>query len=422
MAGATLSVDATNDSGPMLGDFHVTFNINEGLDGSISWGYGLVVMAYDPTDSVSDGEIAGFYENGELLADVVTSGPDGTVYSWSNGLYQTYFTSDEQRDYLWFTFSNQSSIQHPETLIGTYTTNLLQNGVVIDTATLTTPYTGEDGELALPVLKFPDLMFPTKSETILDTTPTFRWLPFSDVYPGAELEWGLYLDFCPDDDNEYYYWLLHGGIWNPPAENLLVSFPDAPEHPGVTLDKIAPTGKEFPLEIPPSKCWLSLVAREWFFNSGGDPRCYFITAYSTNTIFDVNARTDAKVDVEPDTLNLRSQGKWITAYIELPEGHDVDSIDTSSILLNNTVMIDADAPTAIGDVDRDGTLDMMVKFDRSQVISYILNNVDIEDKSTAVTFSITGRLEDDTVFQGIDTIRVLYTGKGRFLRNPLIFT
>lgn len=129
----------------------------------------------------------------------------------------------------------------------------------------------------------------------------------------------------------------------------------------------------------------------------------------------------ATIDINPETLNLKSKGRWITCYIELPEGYDVNSIDTSSVLLNDTVPIDADAPTAIGDFEGDGTPDLVVKFDRAQVISHILNNIAIEDKFTTVTLAVTGRLNDGTLFQGTDTIRILYTGRGRFLENPLIF-
>jgi hypothetical protein len=126
---------------------------------------------------------------------------------------------------------------------------------------------------------------------------------------------------------------------------------------------------------------------------------------------------EANVDFDPITLNLRSNGRWITAYIEFLEGCNVADINASSMLLNGTIPADLSGPATIGDYDNDGLPDLMVKFDRSQVISYILNNVDIEDKSTVVTLSINGRLNDGTAFQGIDTIRVLYTGKGRFLRR-----
>ena len=45
----------------------------------------------------------------------------------------------------------------------------------------------------------------------------------------------------------------------------------------------------------------------------------------------------ASLRVNPNTLNLKSKGKWITAYIELPEGYSVENIDLSTVLLNNEI-------------------------------------------------------------------------------------
>lgn len=45
------------------------------------------------------------------------------------------------------------------------------------------------------------------------------------------------------------------------------------------------------------------------------------------------------VDFDPDTLNLKSKGKPVTVYIELPTGHDVSQIDVSSIRLNGAVVL-----------------------------------------------------------------------------------
>lgn len=115
----------------------------------------------------------------------------------------------------------------------------------------------------------------------------------------------------------------------------------------------------------------------------------------------------ADIDIKPDTLNLRSRGRWITCYTELPEGYDVANIDVSSIQLNGTVPVDPTAPTAIGDYDNDGISDLMVKFDRAAVISYILNNVNIEERFITVTLTIAGSLNDGTPFQGTDTIRII---------------
>lgn len=113
------------------------------------------------------------------------------------------------------------------------------------------------------------------------------------------------------------------------------------------------------------------------------------------------------LDINPDKLNLKSEGKWITAYIELPEGYNVSDIDISSILLNGTIPVDLDVPTAIGDYDGDGIPDLMVKFNRTQVAEYILSKGIVLGN---VTLTITGQLKDLTPFEGSDTIKVRMPG------------
>ena len=105
------------------------------------------------------------------------------------------------------------------------------------------------------------------------------------------------------------------------------------------------------------------------------------------------------VDVEPDTLNLKSKGKWITCYIELPEGYDVADIDVSTVMLNDLVPAES-RPTGILDHDGDGVLDLMVKFSRSGVQG-ILGTADQAE------LTVTGELADGTPFEGTDTIRVV---------------
>jgi len=106
----------------------------------------------------------------------------------------------------------------------------------------------------------------------------------------------------------------------------------------------------------------------------------------------------AGVDVDPDAFNLKSKGKWITCYIELPDGYDVFGIGVSTIMLNDTVPVDLEAPTEIGDCDEDGILDLMVKFDRQAVIALL--------SAGEATLAITGEV-DGTPFEGRDTIRVI---------------
>lgn len=116
--------------------------------------------------------------------------------------------------------------------------------------------------------------------------------------------------------------------------------------------------------------------------------------------------TTATVDINPSTLNLKSKGRWITAYIELPEGYDVGDIDVSTIVLNDTIPAEMH-PTGIGDKDGDGIPDLMVEFDRAIVQSFIYSQgISYGD----VALTITGELFDGTPFEGTYTIRVIFAG------------
>jgi len=113
----------------------------------------------------------------------------------------------------------------------------------------------------------------------------------------------------------------------------------------------------------------------------------------------------ANVDINPDTLNLKSKGKWITCYIELPEGYNVSNIDRSTILLNDTIPVDPfwvnkTLESVIGDYDNDSVTDLMVKFNRTQVIDMMTVGNQ--------TIKITGQLADGTPFEGTDTIRAMH--------------
>ena len=105
----------------------------------------------------------------------------------------------------------------------------------------------------------------------------------------------------------------------------------------------------------------------------------------------------ASVDFNPDALNLKSKGKLVMAYIELPADYDVNEIDLESIRLNSQVQGEL-KPIRIGDYDNDGIPDLMVKFDRSVV-------QDILEAGDEVI--ITGKLTDIIYFEGSDTIKVI---------------
>ncbi|MFC1981783.1 choice-of-anchor Q domain-containing protein [Chloroflexota bacterium] len=105
---------------------------------------------------------------------------------------------------------------------------------------------------------------------------------------------------------------------------------------------------------------------------------------------------DADIDIKPDTLNLKSKGKWITAYIELPEGYHANDIVVSSIWIEGEITVEhSDMQDSV----------LMVKFDRQELKDYL------GETTGDVTLTVSGELTDGTPFEGSDTIKVINNGK-----------
>lgn len=112
----------------------------------------------------------------------------------------------------------------------------------------------------------------------------------------------------------------------------------------------------------------------------------------------------ATIDIDPDTVNPDSQGKFVMAYIELPDAFDVGHIDVSTVTLEiegayGSVPAEL-SPTAVGDEDEDGVPDRMVKFSREAVVALL------DGRTGDVTFKVRGQVSG-SAFEGTDTIRML---------------
>jgi|GEM_PF-2021257 len=116
----------------------------------------------------------------------------------------------------------------------------------------------------------------------------------------------------------------------------------------------------------------------------------------------------AEIAIDPDTLNLESQGRWITAYIELSGVYDLVSIDLSTITLDSAAPAEPH-PTEICDHDNDGIPDLMIKFDRSAVQSLV--------SVGEIELVITGKWHA-VLFKGSDAIRVIEPGKEQRGNRP----
>jgi hypothetical protein len=110
----------------------------------------------------------------------------------------------------------------------------------------------------------------------------------------------------------------------------------------------------------------------------------------------------ATIDFDPDCIHLNTTGKWINAYIEVPGEYNVSDIAVRTILLNDTIPAELH-PTSIGDYDNDTVPDLMVTFNRTQIVEYILSqNVTYG----TVNLTLTGQFSKIASFNGSDTIKV----------------
>jgi hypothetical protein len=136
---------------------------------------------------------------------------------------------------------------------------------------------------------------------------------------------------------------------------------------------------------------------------------YIEFALTTHIVTIQFAPITAIVNIDPDILNLKSNGEEITGYIELTEEYDVNNINVSTVMLNGTFPAELQ-PSEVGDHDGNGVLDLMVKFNRTEVSNYICDVQNIQYGN--VTLTIKGELYNGTTFEGSDTITVITPGKG----------
>jgi hypothetical protein len=119
----------------------------------------------------------------------------------------------------------------------------------------------------------------------------------------------------------------------------------------------------------------------------------------------VSFKIAATVDVKPDVLNTISKSQWITVYIELSMGYDVNDIDLLTVKLNDTIFVDMAAAHGVGDFDGDTIPDLMVSFNRTLVISYI-DSLNTGCYHKTMTFIVGGQITGGMMFEGSDTVNV----------------
>jgi hypothetical protein len=126
--------------------------------------------------------------------------------------------------------------------------------------------------------------------------------------------------------------------------------------------------------------------------------------HTIEAIFAKDEVLNAVVDIDPDTLRLKSKSGHdpITAYIELPKGYNVEHIIVVTVKMKviGTMVSAQFFPTWVGDHDRDRVPDRMVKFSRREVIEALGGT------TGNITLTVSGQLWGGLTFSGQATIRV----------------
>ena len=113
----------------------------------------------------------------------------------------------------------------------------------------------------------------------------------------------------------------------------------------------------------------------------------------------------ASINIQPETLSLKSEGQWITTHIELPQRYDASQIDISTVKLNNVVFAESNPEYGfvknpeIKDRDENGLPELMVKFNRKELINLL--------KNSQFSLILTGRLKSGVELKAVDSINVI---------------
>lgn len=108
----------------------------------------------------------------------------------------------------------------------------------------------------------------------------------------------------------------------------------------------------------------------------------------------------ADVLILPRVLKLQSDGKWIIAFIQLPDQVKAREVDPSTITINGTIHTTG-KPIIMGKKW------LLAKFDRSDVASFILGKDYAGRRFRVVMLTITGKLRDGSLFSGSDKIIIV---------------
>ncbi len=162
-----------------------------------------------------------------------------------------------------------------------------------------------------------------------------------------------------------------------------------------------PAASVYGVEVPLDKWGFGLASD---FTTGGIGRAYI----DDITLCELEPPcVAAGVKVRPLTVNLKSRGRVMTAFIDLPSGYDVRDISQPTVYIqrdDGPKVYTLPWPYAYYDCDADGDKEMMVKFPRQEVHGIL-------EVGDDVVVTVGGQFTNFTCFEGTDTLRVIRPGR-----------
>jgi hypothetical protein len=159
--------------------------------------------------------------------------------------------------------------------------------------------------------------------------------------------------------------------------------------------------------VPPGECVdLSVTMDASELESGdytgtitvtsNDPGNPLVTA---DVLLHVGTVDAAAADIDPDALNLMSNGNWITGYVELPMGYDPADVVIETVMFMGSIPADPDSWHYDEDYNENGIPDLKFKFDR-------LAAEEVLPTGDMVEVTVYGEIRDTTWFVARDYVRV----------------
>jgi len=106
------------------------------------------------------------------------------------------------------------------------------------------------------------------------------------------------------------------------------------------------------------------------------------------------------LNMDPDVVNMRGGGRYMTAYLELPDGCSVLDVYLPSVRLNGIVRAETCFAPELFDTDKDGVEELMMKFVKDNAKKTLV-------PGSSVTVTVAGIMDDGTPFTASDQIKVV---------------